>query len=241
MRVHFSFHVAAVMLLTVPALASAMDTYNQARAAMPLIYKHLDGGSTLYCGCAVHVGDRDRLRTDIKACGYVPRKDEQRARRVELEHVMPAYDFGRALQCWQQGGRKNCRAVSPAFNAMEGDLHNLWPVIGEVNGDRSNYRYDAADPKPGQYGSCPVQVDFKGRRVMISHQARGIVARSYLYMADRYAIRMGDGYRRMLQAWDKQYPPTSFECARHEAIAALQGVENAYVRRQCGSLTALPE
>jgi len=64
----------------------------------------------------------------------------RRASCIECEHVMPAENFGRHLQCWRNGGRKECKK-DVTFNTIKGDLHNLQPSIGEVNGDRSNYRY----------------------------------------------------------------------------------------------------
>ena len=76
---------------------------------------------------------------------------------------MSAWEFGHQLQCWQEGGRKNC-SKNPAFAIMEGDLHNLFPAIGEVNGDRSNFRFQLWNGKPFQYGQCEMIVDFKGKR-----------------------------------------------------------------------------
>ncbi|WP_317450668.1 endonuclease [Phytohalomonas tamaricis] len=91
---------------------------------------YADHQNTFYCGCT--------YGPDLADCDYQVRKQEARASRIEWEHIMPAYDFGRALQCWQDGGRSNCEATSPEFNRAEGDLVNLVPSIGEVNGDRSN-------------------------------------------------------------------------------------------------------
>ena len=57
-------------------------------------------------------------------------------------HVMPAENFGRHLSCWKEGGRKACKK-DPIFNEMEADMHNLVPAIGELNADRSNYKFAA--------------------------------------------------------------------------------------------------
>ena len=72
-------------------------------------------------------------------CGYSPRKPvtrkgnpNERAARIEFEHIVSAYEFGNQLQCWQEGKRKNCTETSDLFNVMEGDLHNLVPAIGSV-------------------------------------------------------------------------------------------------------------
>jgi len=47
-------------------------------------------------------------------------------------HVVPAWEFGHQLQCWQDGGRKNCGKNNPQFKKMEADLHNLVPAVGAV-------------------------------------------------------------------------------------------------------------
>jgi len=52
---------------------------------------------------------------DRNSCGYVPRneltkkgKENERANRIEWEHIMPAENFGKHLTCWKDGGRKAC-------------------------------------------------------------------------------------------------------------------------------------
>lgn len=37
-------------------------------------------------------------------------------------------------------------------------MHNLFPAIGEVNGDRANYRFSDWNGKPNQYGKCQMLV-----------------------------------------------------------------------------------
>ncbi|MBK8327588.1 MAG: endonuclease [Moraxellaceae bacterium] len=38
-------------------------------------------------------------------------------------------------------GRQCCESQDPVFETAHNDLHNLFPAIGEVNGDRSNYNW----------------------------------------------------------------------------------------------------
>lgn len=131
----------------------------------------------------------------------------QRAKRIEWEHIMPAHNFGQHLPCWRKGGRKECQNDA-TFNKMEGDLQNLVPAIGEINGDRSNYRY-AEPPKDiqyMQYGNCKVFTDFKTKRFYPANYSKGWIARSYLYMSKTYNIKLSDKERKLMEAWDKQYP-----------------------------------
>jgi deoxyribonuclease-1 len=75
---------------------------------------------------------------------------------LEWEHVVPASRLGGDRTCWQErepfpecirdngslrSGRECCRKVDPEFRAMEAELHNLVPSVGELNEDRSNLPY----------------------------------------------------------------------------------------------------
>ena len=77
--------------------------------------------------------------------------------------MVPAWQFGHQLQCWQDGGRKNCNKDA-TYRQIETDLHNLQPAIGEVNGDRNNFMYSQWNGGEGQYGQCPMKVDFKNKQ-----------------------------------------------------------------------------
>jgi endonuclease I len=115
------------------------------------------------------------------------RKNENRASRIEWEHVVPAWQFGHQRQCWQDGGRKNC-AKDPVYRQMESDMHNLQPAVGEVNGDRGNFMYSQWNGGEGQYGQCAMKVDFKEKVAEPPARARGSIARTYFYMRDRYEL-----------------------------------------------------
>jgi len=159
---------------------------------------------------------------------YKSGKPNTRAQRIEWEHVMPAHNFGKHLQCWQDGGRKNCRKDN-TFKTMEADMHNLVPAIGEVNGDRSNYRYGADIPKVGQYGNCQFQVVFKAKRVYPKEDIRGDIARIYFYMSDKYNINLSNQERRMMEVWDRIDPVSEWERIKNKRVEKLQGNKNKYI------------
>lgn len=111
-----------------------------------------------------------------------------------------------------KGGRKECQK-DPIFKKMEGDLQNLVPAIGEINGDRSNYRYAQA-PKNlvfNQYGNCQVYTDFKNKRFYPADYSKGWIARSYLYMSKTYNIRLSNQERKLMESWDRMYPMSEAE------------------------------
>lgn len=150
---------------------------------------------------------------------YSPRKPHtksgeinKRAKRIEWEHIMPAHNFGKHLPCWKKGGRKECKN-DPLFRKMEGDVQNLVPAIGEINGDRSNFRYAESNSYIdfGQYGNCKVATDFKNKRFYPADYSKGWIARSYLYMSETYNIRLSDQELKMMNAWNKMFPMTDKE------------------------------
>lgn len=188
-----------------------------------------------YCGCR-YQGNQ----VDLASCGYIPRKNANRAARIEWEHVVPAWVIGHQRQCWQQGGRQNCAANDATFRRAEADLHNLVPAIGEVNGDRSNYGFGWLSQAPHQYGRCPMVVDFKARTAMPRAEIRGMIARIYFYMHERYGMRMSRQDRRLYEAWHRTYPVQPWEQQRNQLMACRMGHGNPHVGpvdlSQCASL-----
>lgn len=213
----------------------ALLIFNVAHAAQPSFSKskrilaeiYADQPVSFYCGCDYKKKGK-KLIPDLDSCGYDPRKNAKRAKRIEWEHVMPAWAFGHQLQCWQDGGRKNCRK-NPDFKQMEADMHNLVPAVGEVNGDRSNYRFGMLEGEKRAYGSCDVEIDFKARKAEPAPYLRGDIARTYFYMRDTYGVRLSKQQRRLFEAWAKQDPVDDWELKRNDLIEERQGNRNPYV------------
>ncbi|NQY24592.1 MAG: endonuclease [Campylobacteraceae bacterium] len=159
---------------------------------------------------------------------YKSGKINIRAKRIEWEHIMPAHNFGKHLSCWKKGGRKACRK-DKIFKAMEADMHNLVPAIGEVNANRSNYRFGALSPHVKQYGICEVQIDFKKRRAYVRDEIKGDIARIYFYMSDKYNIRMSKQEKNMMKAWNKLDPIDEWEILKNSRLLRLQGQGNKYI------------
>ena len=213
------------------ALADAPKTFYQAKKAATNIYQAHP--VTFYCGCKIDWHGKKGI-PELASCGYQVRKQKVRANRIEWEHVMPAWQFGHLRQCWQKGGRKNCERNDTVFRQIEADLHNLTPAIGEVNGDRSNFSFSQWRGIDGAtYGQCSMQVNFKGRKAMPPENARGAIARTYLYMSQRYQLRLSNAQTQLMQAWDNTYPVSQWECERDQKIATIQGNHNTFVTHQC--------
>ncbi len=231
MRKLLSAVIVALSVIT-PAFANPPATFSEAKVvAKQKIY--LDQASSamgeLYCGCKWTWVGKSGGRIDPKSCGYQTRKQQARAERTEWEHIVPAWTFGHQRQCWQNGGRAHCVDDDPVFRAMEADLFNLYPSVGEVNGDRSNFNYAMAPGVAPQYGQCPTRIDFDQRAAEPRDAVKGLVARTTFYMFDRYKLSMSRQQQQVLMAWDKQHPVSAWEKERNRRIAAVMGHSNPFV------------
>ncbi|WP_258107939.1 endonuclease [Campylobacter lari] len=201
----------------------ASDNFNESKKELVELYESL--GSTyqydFYCNAPFKANKKGKYTKFevVKSDLYTPRNEytkkgkiNQRSKRIEWEHIMPAQNFGKHLPCWREGGRKACQNDS-LFTKMEADKQNLVPAIGEVNGDRSNFRYAEAplNLEYTQYGNCKVYTDFKTKRFYPANYSKGWIARSYLYMSKTYNIRLSDQERKLMESWDKQYPMSEKE------------------------------
>jgi len=217
------------------ASPSHPSSFSQAKRLAKEIYASSLPATSFYCGCDIKIAGK-KWQTDFSRCGYQVRKQKKRAARIEWEHIVPAWELGHQRQCWQQGGRKNCGKNDKLFRKMESDLHNLVPAIGEVNGDRSNYRFSQWNGQADQYGRCDMVIDFKSRKAEPPGYTRGQIARTYLYMQQTYGFRIAKSQLKLFKAWDKTYPVDTIECKRDSAIAMTQGNHNPFVKNQCDAI-----
>lgn len=184
---------------------------------------------TLYCGCDWHWAGVSGGRVDFDSCGYRPRAQMTRAQRIEWEHIVPASSMGMTRQCWQNGGRSNCNRTDPVFNKMEADMHNLSPSVGDVNADRSNFHFGVLPTVSKEHGVCDFKVD-KRRRVAEPRDAvKGMVARVYFYVHDRYKIEMSPAQERLFMAWHHRFPVSAWELERDHRITKVMGHSNPFV------------
>lgn len=216
--------------LEAPVLAARSTDYSFSQSKLVLAQKiYKDHRLGFYSGCKFYAQQK-LLVPDWKSCGYQARKNPERAKRIEWEHVVPAWVFGHQLQCWQQGGRANCRDNSAQFRQMEADMHNLVPAIGELNGDRSNFPYAMITGEPRTYGAkVNMEVDFKTRTAEPPDNVYGDIARINFYMRDRYKLNLSNQQLQLFTAWNNLDPVDTWEQQRNELIRQAQGNDNPYV------------
>lgn len=220
--------IALMLFFATALLAEHPSSFENAKRAMYDVWQ--DHASTFYCDCEY---DRSNKGNMVKreSCGYSPRneftskgKPNVRARRTEAEHVVPAENFFRQLPCYREAkklgknARNYCYENDGNFRTFHDDPINLVPVIGELNADRSNFRYGALEPSVSQYGECRFEVDIKGRKAYIKDDIKGDVARIYFYISSRYGMKISSNDQRILEVWNKQDPIDAWEEERVRRI-----------------------
>ncbi|MYM62989.1 endonuclease [Pseudomaricurvus sp. HS19] len=206
---------------------------------------HVQHRSTLYCNASYN----DRKQVTAPS-GFITPGHEKRAGRIEWEHVVPAENFGRTFSEWRDGhpscvnssgksykGRRCADRTSAEYRLMQADMYNLYPAIGAVNAYRSNYNFTLLPGSEVDFGSCAMKID--QRKAEPPESARGTIARTYLYMAESYPrFRLSPASRKLMEAWNRQYPPQAWECQRGESIRGLQGNENRVLSSACNPQVA---
>ncbi|WP_353571145.1 endonuclease [Candidatus Albibeggiatoa sp. nov. BB20] len=225
------------------ALPNSPSSFSGAKSKLyKKVYKgHHD--KTIYCNCTF---DPDKKTVDLKSCGVTPRKNAKRAGRIEAEHVFPAYQFGNFRKCWrepktvcpaedgkkQATGRQCCEDVDPVFSRAHNDLHNLFPAVGEVNGDRSNYNWGMISGEKRSYGECNIEVDSSIRRAEPPEYVWGNIARTMFYMSHTYGVKLSDQDVKLYTAWNKKDPVDDWELERNGIIKGIQGNRNPFIDGQ---------
>lgn len=201
-----------------------IQSFSKAKKSLEkkVYYNHRE---TLYCGAKF-----DEKKNVIKPVGFTTTKYIKRAKHIEWEHVVPAENFGRTFSEWRSGDPKcvsskgkafkgrNCASkVNLEYRYMQADMYNLFPAIGAVNAMRSNYNFLPTVDAESTFGSCSMKIS--DRKVEPPVNARGRIARTYLYMQDAYdRFNMSKSQAKLMDAWDKMYPVSEWECERASRI-----------------------
>ncbi len=183
---------------------------------------------TFYGGCDYEIKGK-RLVPILDSCGFHYRKNPKRAKRIEWEHIVPAWYFGHNFACWKKGGRKECRDTNEKFRQMEADMHNLVPAIGEINGDRSNYPYGNIPGEKRVYGRVDMEIESSKRLAEPKKSILGDIARTYFYMHDKYNMYIDPKHEKLFIKWNNQDPVSRWEKKKNLLVKDIQGDNNDYI------------
>lgn len=194
----------------------------------------------LYTGCPIEAVRKSNgglsMKMDAEACGVDVYKSANRSYRAEAEHISPASYFGRTLPCWSNGGRSNCNKTSKVFNIVEADPLNLRYALGNVNADRSNYRFAEFNDGSGVHdylGNGDVLLDLRRDLFEPPEGQKGMIGRTHLYMNKKYGVPYSKSYLAMMERWSKR-APDEWECKYNDLVRDKWGYDNEFTRKVCG-------
>jgi deoxyribonuclease-1 len=230
--------VAVLCFFSVSALGAGNQTITSFNKAKRLLHTEVyaDHRETIYCAASYNMD-----KTVNHPEGFHTTKHIKRSKKIEWEHVVPAENFGRSFSEWREGhpecvdskgksfkGRKCAEKVSMEYRYMQADMYNLFPAIGAVNALRSNYSFTMLPEYEADFGSCLMKIE--DRKAEPPENARGRIARTYLYMAETYTrFNLSKKTRQLMGAWNSMYPVSEWECRRARHIAKIQGnLNNQY-------------
>lgn len=217
----------------------SIDSFSKAKKILEdKVYP--DQRKSIYCNAIFDAKKNVTLPLGFKTTKYI-----KRSKKIEWEHIVPAENFGRSFIEWREGddtciskkrisykGRRCANKASQEYRYMQADMFNLYPAIGAVNASRSNYNFTQLPTATSNFGSC--QMKIANRKVEPPERARGIIARTYLYMNLTYPrYSMSPSQQKLMNAWDKEYPVTEWECLRAKRITTLQNSANKILEERC--------
>jgi deoxyribonuclease-1 len=231
-----------MLLLSTSVFSVGNETIQSFSKAKKALEKevYFDHRETIYCAAKF-----DFKKNVFPPKGFFTEKHKKRAKRIEWEYVVPAENFGRTFSEWREGhpqcvnskgksfkGRNCASKVSEKYRLIQSDMYNLFPAIGAVNAMRSNYNFVAQVDKKSIFGSCEMKIE--SRKVEPPINSRGRIARTYLYMDSTYErYNMSKSQAQLMEAWDKLYPVSDWECKRGNRIEILQGNTNSIMSKRC--------
>ncbi len=190
---------------------------------------------SFYCDCTYDA----QLTVSHSSCGYQP-QDMKRANRIEWEHLVPVSWFGHQRPCWKQAicqskkgkpysGRNCCEKVDDEFRMMYTDLHNLVPVIGEVNKARQYFRFAEMPDNLSNYNGCEIKISEALKKVEPKTRLKGMIARAYLYMQKTYDFKLNKQQNKLFHRWNQKNPPDEWEQTWNQRIMDIQGTDNTFI------------
>jgi len=166
-----------------------------------------DTGESLYCGVK---------RPFLDTIG----------KRRSVEHVMAADWMAEHFGC---PNRNEC--ANATYKHAEGDLHNLWLAVKNINSSRSDHVFGETDDGQARFDYCPDFVrTYSPKPILVEPRdsVKGNIARTLFYMGDEYGFGL-KGMTPMLKRWNRLDPPTEHEYWRNDRIFILQGTRNRFI------------
>lgn len=141
---------------------------------------------------------------------------------IAASYIYPQGNIRQHLGC---GTKRQCLRDSEEYNRIASDLHNVVPADSYFEMKRTNTIFAMLDEQI-EANECGL----KRKMHIIEPPAhiRGDIARVIMYMHQTYDLPIL-GNPALLEAWDKQDPPSASEILRSNQVFELQGNANPLV------------
>lgn len=210
-----------------------ISSYIKAKRILKHIYN--TNRKTFYCQCN-YLG-----RSIDPKCDYQAVKNKQRASRLEWEHVVPRKRMGENMTCWNEAicktrrgqrykGKRCCSKINPLYQAMEADLYNIVPVIGDLKVYRDEANFAQVNTPTKNNKQCGVKVDTQAHIIEPPDNIKGDIARIYFYMSSTYNIALSAEEIQRFTQWNNLDPVDDKERALAKKKQQKQGNSNPYIR-----------
>lgn len=231
-KINMNKLIAASILIGIAFSSHGSQDVHSFSTAKKKLYTKVfpNSGKTFYCGC-----DWSAKKTDLNSCNlqsYFPKKQRKRSARTEAEHIIPASwmlkHSGKYRQCALDAKRKGesardyCQKYDINYKKAHNDLVNLFPVVGQINADRSNKPFtDKAKTNVKLYGQCEISIGSRG--IVPPKDKQGDIARIALYIQDTYGVTYSNRQASLFAKWNKQDPISAEERNLQKKIIQIQG------------------
>lgn len=200
-----------------------------------------NGGLTFYTNCSWN-----KKKVELPSCNLessFEKKHLKRTKRIEAEHIIPASWMykknGKYRKCYLEAQqlaispRRFCRKSNRDYRNAHNDLVNLRPVIGQINGMRSNKPFieKISGQKITTYRGNGKVIQITSRGVLPDQNIRGDIARVAFYMKVKYGVTYSKRQLILLKKWAKDDPVSSEEFSLNQRIHSVQGSSNMLIQR----------
>ncbi len=146
---------------------------------------------------------------------------------VRLEHIYPVSRMMKSV-CGDQS-RQDCRRTNERFQAMEKDVHNIFPVSDLISNLRDGRDFGEVEGEVDRVRGCDFEVD-EDRGIAEPPDARkGNVARVMLYMQLRHDLPLTSEESALFSKWSRDDKITNGEVRRNQQLTRIQRNRNSFV------------
>ncbi len=160
--------------------------------------------------------------------------------KIKWMSLVSSKEYAKNLLCYQEKicinkngetfkGLRCCDQQDPVYQRMKKDLHNLVPELPLLKKQRGNHHFGLCLESGEIIKGCQIKLDKKNKTIEPSEALRGMIARTYLYMAQTYPFTLDEKEKALYLAWHQAYPPTPWERERNRRIKEVQGNGNPYI------------